>query len=355
MLGVIRFFLASCVIYFHLAGQSPDLGLYAVNCFYVISGYLITLILHRTYHFEFSRFALNRFLRLYPTYWFSCFVGFIVISTSQSPTIFHPSYGVNFSFDEALSNVLMIPWAFYADNIMTSPFHSFGINPLHLDGYMFRIVTSSWSVAVEIVCYFLLWAFIARSYKTALLTMFLSIGYHWYSIKNVDSLVVIYSPFIAALLPFSIGALGYFISNKLKEANIKICSNGITQILSCAIFIILFTSNWYLNYINKNSLASVNYYVNNIIALLAIISLHSTTPPRKIENVCKTLGDLSYPMFLCQFFMGLVAWEATGHTNVTRGLTIFIIGYALSFAFGLITIKLIDRPVSKLRNKIRQR
>nr|WP_176478754.1 hypothetical protein [Escherichia coli] len=126
---------------------------------------------------------------------------------------------------------------------MTSPFHSFGINPLHFDGYMFRIVTSSWSVAVEIVCYFLLWAFIARSYKTALLTMFLSIGYHWYSIKNVDSLVVIYSPFIAALLPFSIGALGYFISNKLKEANIKICSNGITQILSCAIFIcLLYTS-----------------------------------------------------------------------------------------------------------------
>ena len=103
MLGVIRFFLASCVIYFHLANQTPDLGLYAVNCFYVISGYLITLILHSTYNFELSRFALNRFLRLYPTYWFACFVGFIIISTSQAPTIFHPSYGISYSFDEILS------------------------------------------------------------------------------------------------------------------------------------------------------------------------------------------------------------------------------------------------------------
>ncbi|MBY7242753.1 acyltransferase [Escherichia coli] len=355
MLGVIRFFLASCVIYFHLANQSPDLGLYAVNCFYVISGYLITLILHSTYNFELSRFALNRFLRLYPTYWFACFVGFIIISTSQAPTIFHPSYGISYSFDEILSNVLMIPWAFYTDNIMTSPFHTFGMNPFHFDGYMFRIVTSSWSVAVEITCYFLLWSFIARSYKTTLLTLFFSSIYHYYSIKHTDALIVIYSPFIAALLPFSIGALGYFISEKLKVKNVKICSNGIMQILFCFIFIVLFISNWYLNYIHGKSLASVNYYVNNIIALFTIISLHSTTPPKKIEKACKILGDLSYPMFLCQFFMGLVVWEVTGHTNETRGLMIFIFGYILSFLFGLISIRLIDRPISGLRNKIRER
>lgn len=44
MLGLIRFFLASCVIAFHLTARIPALGNFAVNCFYVISGFLITYI-----------------------------------------------------------------------------------------------------------------------------------------------------------------------------------------------------------------------------------------------------------------------------------------------------------------------
>lgn len=36
MLGLIRFFLASCVIAFHLTARIPALGNFAVNCFYVI-------------------------------------------------------------------------------------------------------------------------------------------------------------------------------------------------------------------------------------------------------------------------------------------------------------------------------
>jgi len=44
MLGILRFFLASCVVVFHMSGHAPIIGVLAVNCFYVISGYLMTLV-----------------------------------------------------------------------------------------------------------------------------------------------------------------------------------------------------------------------------------------------------------------------------------------------------------------------
>ena len=79
MLGIIRFLLASCVVAFHLTGKLPFLGQFAVNFFYIISGFLITLILNKTYKFNVISFSANRFLRLYPTYFFFVFVGIIII------------------------------------------------------------------------------------------------------------------------------------------------------------------------------------------------------------------------------------------------------------------------------------
>ena len=52
-------------------GQIDPAAHYGVFCFFIISGYLITRILCETYAFSASglaRFALNRFLRLYPAY-----------------------------------------------------------------------------------------------------------------------------------------------------------------------------------------------------------------------------------------------------------------------------------------------
>jgi hypothetical protein len=45
MLGLVRFFMATCVVVFHLTLLVPNIGMLAVNYFYVISGYLITMVL----------------------------------------------------------------------------------------------------------------------------------------------------------------------------------------------------------------------------------------------------------------------------------------------------------------------
>ncbi|WP_410015797.1 acyltransferase family protein [Sodalis sp. C49] len=354
MLGIIRFFLASCVILFHLSAKTPGLGLYAVNCFYVISGYLITLILNRTYKFKFTPFAINRFLRLFPTYWFACITSIICIYFVNNPTAFHSSYGLHFSFQEIISNILLIPWAFFSDNKMTSPFQTFTAPEiLNFNGYMFRAVTSSWSVAVEIICYLFLWLFVAKGPKRTILVIIISSAYHWYSLGHSDNLNTTYSSFLAAMLPFSIGSLGYFISDIIEKKNPNAGKTFGYQIIFFSIFVATFLINWLIGWFEGKTVASFYYYFNNIIALFGVISLHATKLPERLKKTGRLLGDISYPIFLCHFIFGLIAWSILGKPVDTVGWYIFFIGYSFSLLFGYISILLIDRPISKIRDKIR--
>ena len=71
MFGIYRLILALMVMAFHLLNV-PIIGEYAVFSFFVLSGFLMTTIMHDAYGYSFAgigRYAVNRFLRLYPTYW----------------------------------------------------------------------------------------------------------------------------------------------------------------------------------------------------------------------------------------------------------------------------------------------
>src|SRR6185312_239643 len=72
--GTVRFLLALCVVVTHAKGSSIFgmtlfSGLTAVQCFYVISGFLITMVLNeRADYAQLSNFYLSRYLRLWPAY-----------------------------------------------------------------------------------------------------------------------------------------------------------------------------------------------------------------------------------------------------------------------------------------------
>ena len=82
MFGVLRTTLALMVMAFHLFAGIAPLGKYAVFGFYVISGYLMTLVMNDTYGHTWSgryAFALNRLLRLYPQYWAAATFSIVLI------------------------------------------------------------------------------------------------------------------------------------------------------------------------------------------------------------------------------------------------------------------------------------
>lgn len=355
MLGIIRFFLASCVVAFHLTAKIPFLGNFAVNFFYVISGFLITLILNDTYKFNIYKFSTNRFLRLYPTYFFFAGLGYFVIHFMPSSSDFHSSWSGKFLSGDWLGNLFIFPWAFLSDNAVPNTFGAFTSQySLHLDANRFRIVTSSWSVAVELVCYFIIWLFIARKLYFTLVSLVLSIGYHVYVYHTFHELAMAYYPFIAAVLPFSMGSLGYFIYSRIR-GDIRLMSFTNSNKWAIAfIGLVAFILNWFFFIESQeNGWNPFFYYSNNIIALAIVIILANANPNGAHGKAAKLMGDLSYPVFLCQYFGGFFAWQIIGTSNQIRGWDIFLIGYPLSIMMSYVCIVFIDKPVTKLRDKVR--
>ncbi|WP_312838737.1 acyltransferase family protein [Pantoea piersonii] len=357
MLGIIRFLLASCVVAFHLTGKLPFLGQFAVNFFYIISGFLITLILNKTYKFNVISFSANRFLRLYPTYFFFVFVGIIIIYFMPNTVNFHPSWSRNSLSLDWLGNALIFPWAFLSDYAVPNTFGAFTDSyPFFADAFRFRIITSSWSVAVELICYFLLWLFIARNIAYTVVSIVVSVAYHIFVYRSTSEPAMAYFPFIAAILPFSLGSLGYFIYTKVKKVSSVV---GFLKKHSWILLfssVILFFANWGLFTFSQNGHGHWHpfyYYVNNVISMFIVIALCDLNPEGGPGKVARLLGDLSYPVFLSQYFGGYLAWYVIGFNEPNRGWEIFIIGYGISIAMSLVCIYLIDENIRKVRDKVR--
>ncbi|MFP1800611.1 acyltransferase family protein [Lonsdalea quercina] len=355
MLGIIRFFLASCVVAFHLTAKISFLGQFAVNFFYVISGFLITLILNDTYKFNITKFAVNRFLRLYPTYYFFAALGILIIYFMPNASEFHGSWSRHFNNGDWLGNLFIFPWAFLSDNAVPNTFGAFTSQYfLHVNANRFRIVTSSWSVAVEIICYFALWVFVSRNILLTIASLVMFSAYHLYVFCSFHDSTMAYYPFLAAMLPFSLGSLGFFIFSKLRE-NEKFISFTEDKKWIIAFFALAaFCLNWAIFIeAQKGGWHPFFYYTNNLLALIIVIALANTNPKGIKGKVTKILGDLSYPVFLCQYFGGYFAWIIVGSDKPNRGWDIFFIGYPISIIMALLCVWLIDDRVKKIRDKVR--
>ena len=351
MLGPLRFFLASCVIAAHLTNFISHIGGLAVNCFYVISGYLITLVLKETYNFGFVRFAINRFLRLYPTYYALLILAiwlhlFTTGATGASP--FHASWVGELQKGDILANALMVPWSFLSDSVVAVT----DTNSLFYSNVVrYRVIPSTWSIGVEMVCYLMLWIFVARNLLFACTIFLISATYHYWIAFSGANPALNYFPVIAAMLPFSIGAMGYYLGQKI---NIALPSSNLQQIYILIFLICLFCINWYLSLGSSQVFYySSYYYINNIIAFLAVSMLHKSKPSKKLNYWCKWLGDLAYPMFLSHYLGGYIGWHILGMPSANRGLSIFILGYFISIALSILTVLIIDKQVNKLRDLVR--
>lgn len=355
MLGALRFFLATCVVLFHLTQLVPHIGILAVNFFYVISGYLITLILNESYQFGFARFAANRFLRLYPTYFVLALLAAVLHqhtfgAIGSSP--FHPSWSGDLQSGDAWGNALIFPWAILSDPLVhvTSQGSIFYSEVLR-----YRLIPSTWSVGVEITCYFLLWLFCARNVWFAVLTFLSAIAWHSLVYFSEMDIAFNYYPVTAALLPFSLGAISYFIAKKINSNYyVQFLESLQSQVLLLSLMIGLFIANWYLSLDVPNGLfRSKSFYLNNLIAMGTVIAFHKSKTSGLTDKICKWLGDLSYPVFLAHYLGAYIGWHLIGMPANNRGWDIFIIGFPITLLLSVAIVIFVDRPVSKLRAIIR--
>lgn len=332
MLGSLRFFLALFVVVAHLTGGVQFFshwGGFAVFGFYIVSGYLITLILNETYHFRLSKFALNRFLRLFPIYYIVTVVTILIIAFASNASAFHPAWKIQTRWVDIIGNSLIIPFEFYDAT--------------------FRIVPPAWSIAVELINYFILWAIGARNRTLAILVFFAALTYHLGSFISGAGWGQRYSPFYAAILPFSLGAMFYF----FRSSVVALGPRKMLYIsrISCAVWLGNLVLCGYMGGLSSK-LYELFFYINLIslgIFIYTNISPSSDAPSSRWD---KRLGDLAYPVFLTHWITGFVIGQVFLNGQ-QRGLVLFAVALLPIIAVSYLLSEITDRVIEPLRSKVR--
>ena len=205
----------------------------------------------------------------------------------------------------------------------------------------FKLVPPAWSVAAELINYFLLWLIIARSRKLAIASVALSLAFHVLSLVQGAGWEARYFPYYAAILPFSLGACLYFLKGSL--AALK---EGLVKAL-----VLVASLVWGANLVLCGLVSRPGgwlfdlFFYANLVALVVIIGgvvlLPARPKPVGIAKFEKLLGDLAYPVFLCHW---LVGFEISLYVldGQRRGLLLFALSVIpiLAVSLALVGIEL---------------
>lgn len=344
MVGGLRFGLALLVTLCHLAGFAGGIGaishvgFFAVFVFFVLSGYFISTVLRDTYKFNFGAFFTNRILKLYPQYYVVAAFTVLVVAFARKPISFHlvqKDWSISGDTIAFISNLFIVPFPFV----------------LPSDSYI--LVPQAWSIGIEILCYLLLWLFIARSPRNALFVIMLASGYDAVTSYLGYGWGVRYYLLPAALLPFAIGSLMSWYAEKrekLSVSRLKLLSGGAFAV-------------WILNMVLTGFIAPVGstgyeifFFLN--LALASIMVFFLVDPRHRTTNsgFDTLLGKMSYPIFLTHWIVGFVIRRTfvPGIPFGELGITLFIIALPaiLIAAYALVLVQ--ERTFDPIREQIRR-
>jgi peptidoglycan/LPS O-acetylase OafA/YrhL len=327
-LGALRLFLALVVVVNHVWAPAENmLGFQAVVSFYILSGYLMTKVLHEVYGTDGDgvvRFLANRALRVFPPYWL--FAGITLLLVMALPPSF--SWGGMVQAPVGLldwvSNVTFIDLT-WAEGILIPPAWSLGIEVLFYIAMPLLLARSRRSVEI--------WAAISLLLTIALLVQDVGFGYRYY-------------PAYAASLFFSVGALCHVHTATLRWLRLPMFLLWPTAIVLAALPVI--TEVIGLSHLHWAYYGGALLFVAILMTVIerpAATGLH----PR----LDRWLGDLAYPVFLGHFIAAGLVSVALGSvvglgTVGFLGLTI-VLTLVIAVAFALI----IDPRIQRLRAFVR--
>ena len=336
MFGTLRFVFAFMVVVTKYAGIEVIAGI-GVWGFFMLSGFLMTLVLNKKYTFTrkgIGLFFISRVLRLYPCY-------FAVVAITM--VLYYRVLGMDFSSicDHYFSTIRDI-----TANVFILSNTIFGIGRANV------VVPISWAVDVELMMYFASVVFIARNPKfslysmlftTALFPLLWLISKQYIADDPQTASNLIYSFLPAALLPYTIGS---FLCHYRKKIILQFSPVRLA-LVSAVLLLIIFQMPKFS--VTLTYLVSLPLLAGIIVMLFRV----------KRNPVDSFLGDLTYPMYLSIGTLNtlLIQTDFCGYPRFIadeKSYTPF--GFAIAFA-ALLSISLllylcIDRPMNTLRQKL---
>lgn len=356
-MGILRILLALSVLIAHsgsIFGFSFVNAEIAVQAFYIISGFYMTLILNEKYigvNNSYKLFITNRFLRLYPIYWT---VLLLTILYSIAVLIYTKGnyfgslnvYSVNFenmNFGSFIFLVFTNLFLFLQDVVMflglntttgnlffTSNFRE---TTPHL--FSFLLIPQAWTIGVEIAFYLIAPFLVKRKIKIIIPLILLSlilrtVLYFHFDLKN-DPWT--YRFFPTELVFFLLGIVSYHIYKKLQIIEIK---NDLMRLIWIAILVFTLVYNFL-----PIPFKSYLYLITFFISLPFVFILTKTW---KIDSY---IGELSYPIYISHILVLTVIQALKIPVIGGVGLTLTL----STIVFSVILNELVAKKIEKIRQK----
>lgn len=322
--GLVRFLLASIVILYHLSG-SIYIGTMAVYCFFMLSGYWVTLMYEKKYskfNQPVSVFYISRILRLFPVYLFLSLLTIIVSA------IYLPGFFASLSAHNGA-----IGWLSY---IFLLGYNLLTVKP----------IVPAWSLDIELQFYIMLPVLFYLSKSKLNRAVLLAV----FAMSSILLLVffpgiVVSETVIPYLTYFFIGVIIF--KNEIRFSRRSEIFFNCLLILILAIHYILSGTGFY-----KSLKADPHYesYFNQLISLFTIPLLCNCVH-NKSHKLDRILGEMSYVLYLTHWLVIIpYNYYITGLSKLQRipcTLIYLLVTYILSY----IIFKYFDKPVDSLRRK----
>jgi peptidoglycan/LPS O-acetylase OafA/YrhL len=329
MFGAYRAFLALMVVLSHLGGMPG--GGYPVIGFYILSGYLMTLILQTTYGYSLKglrTYGANRFLRIYPCYWAACLLAAALVwwCGSAAAKEYHPMI---FLPDDTVSLLRHLFIVF-----------EHGRGP--------RLVPPVWALTVEVSFYILIGLGLSRNRKMTLVWFTASAAYAIMLIVQGADFDHRYYPIPAVSFAFATGAMIFHFYPILQRR-----AGWLTRDFAPAILFGLLLLNQVIS-IWTNTLLTRGFYVNYLLSAAMVVALASKTAlPYLSKPVDRALGDLSYPIYLLHYQAGMIL-IGLGLTRFHRFDPVFALAaLPILFVLAWLLDKGVEEPMEKIRRKLK--
>lgn len=281
MFGIYRYLLALTVMHGHLvwflSGQVNWVGWYAVWAFFVLSGYLMTRVLHETYGYSprgTLLFAGNRVLRIYPTYWVAALLGLAILAAYPDSEWFG---------------------SFLVPDSASSWTRNFSI--LGMLGERRTLVPPAWSLHMELLFYGVIALGLSRTRNLSALWIVgataltaLILAGHPPRTNRLGSLLL-------TSFPFALGSSLFFVRRALPRWTLAVVP--------------LYFVHAFLAGTLWTDVLEEGLYTSTILSALCVWVLAEAKPSQRLAKWDQYLGDLSYPFFLihAQAAYTLASWQ----------------------------------------------
>jgi peptidoglycan/LPS O-acetylase OafA/YrhL len=353
-MGLFRFILALSVF---IAHAQPVLGIYlipgnvAVEAFFIISGFYMSLILNEKYLLVkggYKIFIKNRLLRIFPIYWivliFSIAASaFIYKSGGYGAYSFYDAYFKELNPFSALYVVLVNTLLVGQDVLLFLKLNyngslSFTTVPFSekVKLYNFLFIQPAWTLSLELFFYFIAPIVIKSKSVFVVVLLLLVFAMRFYTWKHGLS----YDPWLYRFFPFELmwflmGTLSYSLyANALRLKPNKIYGHIALVVL------MLFTAVYH--YLGTRQLISYAYLLTVSVSLPFIFIAF------KESKIDRYIGELSYPFYLSHWqIVELSRFEMVKY-NLSHGLMV-VISFLLTIVVSCVLVNTVGRKIESIR------